>query len=82
MASSSAQDPGQDSQPEYRYLQEIAQMVGAGAVLVDSAARELIFWCRTTNLQMFVFGEVVDPHPDVLKLVEDIVRTQVIEMVS
>lgn len=31
--------------------------------------------------QMFVFGDVVDPHPDVLKLVEDIVRNQVIEMV-
>lgn len=30
---------------------------------------------------MFVFGDVVDPHPDVLKLVEDIVRNQVIEMV-
>lgn len=31
--------------------------------------------------QMFVFGDVVDPHPDVLKLVEDIVRNQVIELV-
>lgn len=30
---------------------------------------------------MFVFGDVVDPHTDVLKLVEDIVRNQVIEMV-
>lgn len=29
---------------------------------------------------MFVFGDIVDPHPDVLKLVEDIVRNQVIEM--
>ncbi|PWN91177.1 TFIID-18kDa-domain-containing protein [Acaromyces ingoldii] len=45
----------EDSQPEYRYLQEISQM-------------------------MFVFGDVVDPHPDVLKLVEDIVRNQVIEL--
>ncbi|PWN50024.1 TFIID-18kDa-domain-containing protein [Violaceomyces palustris] len=41
---------------EYRYQQEIAQM-------------------------MFVFGDVVDPHPDVTKLVEDIVRNQVIEMI-
>lgn len=31
---------------------------------------------------MFVFGNVIDPHSDVLKLVEDIVRNQVIEMVS
>lgn len=30
---------------------------------------------------MFVFGDVVDPHADVLKLVEDIVRNQVIELV-
>lgn len=30
---------------------------------------------------MFVFGDVVDPSPSVLQLVEDIVRTQVIEMV-
>ncbi|KAK0545113.1 Transcription initiation protein spt3 [Tilletia horrida] len=30
---------------------------------------------------MFVFGDVEDPPEDVLKLVEDIVRTQVVEMI-
>ncbi|EPQ32024.1 uncharacterized protein PFL1_00222 [Pseudozyma flocculosa PF-1] len=30
---------------------------------------------------MFVFGDVTDPHPDVTKLIEDIVRNQTIEMI-
>lgn len=32
--------------------------------------------------QMFVFGEVQDPLPETVKLVEDIVRGQIIEIVS
>jgi Transcription initiation factor IID, 18kD subunit len=32
--------------------------------------------------QMFVFGEVQDPNPDTVNLVEDIVRSQLIELVS
>lgn len=31
---------------------------------------------------MFVFGEVQDPLPETVKLVEDIVRGQIIEIVS
>jgi transcription initiation protein SPT3 len=31
---------------------------------------------------MFVFGEVFDPNPETVNLVEDIVRSQVIELVS
>jgi hypothetical protein len=31
---------------------------------------------------MFVFGEVQDPNPDTVNLVEDIVRSQIIELVS
>lgn len=30
---------------------------------------------------MFVFGEVQDPNPETVNLVEDIVRSQVIELV-
>jgi transcription initiation protein SPT3 len=30
---------------------------------------------------MFVFGEVQDPNPDTVNLVEDIVRSQIIELV-
>lgn len=33
-------------------------------------------------MQMFVFGEVQDPNPDTVNLVEDIVRSQIIELVS
>jgi Transcription initiation factor IID, 18kD subunit len=32
--------------------------------------------------QMFVFGEVQDPNPETVNLVEDIVRSQVIELVN
>ena len=31
---------------------------------------------------MFVFGEVQEPLPDTIKLVEDVVRGQIIEIVS
>ena len=31
---------------------------------------------------MFVFGEVADPNQDTVNLVEDIVRSQIIELVS
>lgn len=31
---------------------------------------------------MFVFGEIADPLPETTMLVEDIVRSQVIEIVS
>lgn len=31
---------------------------------------------------MFVFGEVQDPNPDTVNLVEDIVRSQLIELVG
>ena len=32
--------------------------------------------------QMFVFGEVQDPNMDTVNLVEDIVRSQLIELVN
>lgn len=31
---------------------------------------------------MFVFGEVQDPNPETVNLVEDIVRSQIIELVN
>lgn len=34
------------------------------------------------TVQMFVFGEVQDPLPETVKLVEDVVRGQIIEIVS
>lgn len=35
-----------------------------------------------TDWQMFVFGEVQDPLPETVRLVEDIVRGQIIEIVT
>jgi len=35
----------------------------------------------TCNAQMFVFGEVQDPNQETVNLVEDIVRSQLIELV-
>lgn len=38
---------------------------------------------KLVNLQqMFVFGEVQEPNPETVNLVEDIVRGQLIELVS
>ena len=37
--------------------------------------------CADLREQMFVFGEVQDPYPDTVNLVEDIVRGQLIELV-
>lgn len=31
---------------------------------------------------MFVFGEIQDPMPETINLVEDLVRSQIIELVS
>ena len=48
--------PETSAHREYKYSQEISQM-------------------------MFVFGEVQDPNPETVNLVEDIVRSQLIELV-
>jgi transcription initiation protein SPT3 len=57
---------------EYRYSTEIAQMVSG------TLPPELKL---TDEIQMFVFGEVQDPLPETVRLVEDVVRGQVIEIV-
>ncbi|KAF8638558.1 hypothetical protein AX17_002101 [Amanita inopinata Kibby_2008] len=49
-------DASLNASREYKYTQEISQM-------------------------MFVFGEVQDPNPDTVNLVEDIVRGQLIELI-
>lgn len=67
----------QENKVEYRYLSEIGQMVS----LQCSAIRSVDRAHRCARPQMFVFADV-EPHQDVLKLVEDIVRLQVLELVS
>jgi hypothetical protein len=59
---------------DYKYASEISQMVGSSL-----RARHCVF---TTLGQMFVFGEVTEANPDTVCLVEDIVRSQIIELVS
>lgn len=56
---------------EYKYTQEISQMVGR-------LFRRL---SCSHYLQMFVFGEVQEPDVATVNLVEDIVRSQLIELV-
>ena len=52
----------------------------------DIADGELIFvdhgkTAEVSYVQMFVFGEVQDPNQETVNLVEDIVRSQIIELV-
>ena len=63
---------------DYKYTQEISQMVRA----VWSQEREQRHQWNILNVQMFVFGEVQDPNQDTVNLVEDIVRSQIIELVG
>jgi transcription initiation protein SPT3 len=60
---------------EFKYSQEISQMVRSVIVY--------FFLIKYSNpSQMFVFGEVQDPNMDTVNLVEDIVRSQLIELVN
>ena len=59
---------------EFKYSQEISQMVRSVTVYILTK--------YSNPSQMFVFGEVQDPNMDTVNLVEDIVRSQLIELVS
>jgi Transcription initiation factor IID, 18kD subunit len=59
---------------EYKYTQEISQMVNSYVCIASYSS-------YTSVWQMFVFGEVQDPNMDTVNLVEDIVRSQLIELV-
>ena len=60
---------------EYKYTQEISQMVSSYVQL------SILAFLTPSLCQMFVFGEVQDPNIDTVNLVEDIVRSQLIELV-
>ncbi|PWZ02907.1 TFIID-18kDa-domain-containing protein [Testicularia cyperi] len=53
---------------------------GTDGIDGDGAMPEYRYQVEIAQM-MFVFADVVDPAPDVTRLVEDIVRTQVIEMI-
>ncbi|CAD6893770.1 unnamed protein product [Tilletia laevis] len=62
---------------------------GAGAIAGPSSEPLLLpgdsppayQYSQEISQMMFVFGDIEDPPDDVLKLIEDIVRTQVVEMI-
>ena len=47
----------------------------------NAGGREYKYFTEISQM-MFVFGEVQDPNPETVNLVEDIVRSQLIELVS
>lgn len=47
----------------------------------NAGGREYKYFTEISQM-MFVFGEVQDPLPETVNLVEDIVRSQIIELVS
>lgn len=91
------------SEYEYRYSQEISQMVSrrridtnveilhASSMLhcdsriprnaIDSLTMRILLPTLAIPYQMFVFAELSDPQPEVVRLVEDIVRSQVLELI-
>ena len=48
----------------------------------DAASTREYKYSQEISQMMFVFGEVQDPNPETVNLVEDIVRSQLIELVS
>ena len=61
---------------EYKYQQEISQMVRTAKA---SPTLSQLFWLFF--LQMFVFGEIQEPLTETVNLVENIIRSQLIELV-
>ena len=47
----------------------------------DASDPRLYKYAQEISQMMFVFGEVQDPNPETISLVEDIVRSQIIELV-
>ena len=68
---------------EYKYHAEIAQMVSRSEVLVQieqGEAREAHY--TVIIPQVYVFGEIQSPAMETVNLIEDMVRSQMIELVS
>ncbi len=52
------------------------------AYVAETPAHREYKYSQEISQMMFVFGEVQDPNPETVNLVEDIVRSQLIELVS
>lgn len=57
------------------------QTMAAARKMENMGGREYKYFTEISQM-MFVFGEVQDPMPETVNLVEDIVRSQIIELVS
>lgn len=56
-------------------------MAAAPRKMENAGGREYKYFTEISQM-MFVFGEVQDPLPETVNLVEDIVRSQIIELVG
>ena len=65
-----------EKKKEYKYQQEISQMVSVKTRRVEQAFPTVV--CL---LQMFVFGEIQEPLTETVNLVENIIRSQLVELV-
>jgi transcription initiation protein SPT3 len=64
-----------EKKKEYKYQQEISQMVRTQTCEGKPQSFPTVF------LQMFVFGEIQEPLTETVNLVENIIRSQLIELV-
>lgn len=58
----------------------ITAMNSTSRKMENPGGREYKYFTEISQM-MFVFGEVQDPLPETVNLVEDIVRSQIIELV-
>jgi transcription initiation protein SPT3 len=64
-----------EKKKEYKYQQEISQMVSI------QTAKTRAGFPNVCLLQMFVFGEIQEPLTETVNLVENIIRSQLVELV-
>ena len=68
-----------EKKKEYKYQQEISQMVRCVVRYADKPPSPSDFGCFP---QMFVFGEIQEPLTETVNLVENIIRSQLVELVQ
>ena len=67
-----------EKKKEYKYQQEISQMVRTQTQSRAPGPPPTVFGC---SRQMFVFGEIQEPLTDTVNLVENIIKSQLVELV-
>ncbi|GBE79828.1 TFIID-domain-containing protein [Sparassis latifolia] len=59
----------------------MAQVTAVKKTASDPTPQQRYKYAQEISQMMFVFGEVQDPNPDTVNLVEDIIRSQIIELI-